>query len=255
MVTPVISKPTHGAEAQRLLFSSYREYGFDGLQLKGNQYGDYLEDGAAGADRFRNDWGDDPGHVASLITMNPLDDAGVVRLQKLITFAAAVGSPRVVLCHDIPRDTISEADLARLAGQFSDLGEAALRSGVQLSLHHHFNEPVMHRRDFEVFFGAVRPGTVKLTVDTGHLMKSMVIDLPGLISDFAPVIDNVHLKDYADGRFRLLGRGDVDLPQILAAIDKLGPDCSLCVDEESSADIVEGLTVSRDYLAANWTVH
>ena len=254
MVNPVISKPTRGVDAQKLLFSSYREYGFDGLQLKGNQYGDYVDDGAAGADRFREDWGSDPGHVSSLITMNPLDDVGVLRLQQLITFAAAVGSPRVVVCHDVPRDTVSEADLARMAGEFSDLAEAALESGVQLSLHHHFNEPVMHRRDFDVFFGAVRPGTLKLTVDTGHLMKSMVQDIPGLIHDFAPVIDNVHLKDYADGTFQLLGRGSVDLPAILAAIDTLGPDCSLCADEESSAEIIEGLKASRDYLAANRSV-
>ena len=97
------SKPTRGAEAQRRLLLSYPEYGFDGLQLKGNQYGDYV--GVPdGPDRFRADWGDAPGHVSSLITMNPLDDAGTARLLALIEFAAEVGAERVVLCHDVARE-------------------------------------------------------------------------------------------------------------------------------------------------------
>lgn len=252
MVNLVISKPTRGEDAQQLLFSQYPQFGYEGLQLKGNQYGDYVDDGDAGAARFRADWGEDPRHVSSLITMNPLDEPGVQRFQKLIDFAAAVGSPRVVVCHDVTRDLISEADLERLALKFSDLAEMALGSGVQISLHHHFNQPVMHRRDFDVFFEAVRPGTLKLTVDTGHLAKSMVQDIPGLIIDFAPVIDNVHLKDFADNRFQLLGQGTVDLSAVLAAVDKLGPDATLCVDEESGAEIIEGLEVSRNYLNDHW---
>lgn len=253
MVNPVVSKPTRDADGQRLLFSRYRDYGFEGLQLKGNQYGGYVDAGALGAEQFRADWGGDPGHVSSLITMNALDEPGREHLGKLILFASAVGSPRVVVCHSVTRDTISEADLVRLAAELSDLAEATLDSGVQLSLHHHFNQPVMHRRDFDVFFGAVRPGTLKLTVDTGHLAKSMVEDIPGLISDFASLIDNVHLKDYANNSFQLLGRGSVDLAGILAAIDKLDSDVSLCVDEESKAAIEEGLAASHDYLASNWS--
>jgi sugar phosphate isomerase/epimerase len=243
------SKPTRGAEEQRLLFDRYPEFGFAGLQLKGGQYGDYLADPAAGAEKFRTDWGSEPGHVSSLITMNPLDEAGRRRLRDLLAFAAAVGSPRVVLCHDVPRDGLDDDDLIRFAGELSDLAEEASGQGVVLSLHHHTGEPVMHRRDFEVFFGAVRENTLRLTIDTGHLLKSGVTDVPALLADFAPVIDNIHLKDYDDGEFRLLGQGSVDLVTVLDAIAQLGPDTTLCVDEESRAGILEGLQVSRDYLA------
>ncbi|WP_241999267.1 sugar phosphate isomerase/epimerase [Kribbella sp. VKM Ac-2569] len=242
------SKPTRGAEQQRLLFDRYPEYGFAGLQLKGGQYGDYLDDPVAGADRFRHDWGSEPGHVSSLITMNPLDVAGRQRLRTLSAFAGAVGAQRVVICHDVPREGLDDSDLIRFAGELSDHAEEAAEHGVALSLHHHTGEPVMHRRDFDVFFGAVRENTLRLTVDTGHLLRSGVTDVPALLTDFASVIDNIHLKDYADDEFRLLGQGSVDLISVLDAITALGPDVTLCVDEESRAEVLEGLQVSRDYL-------
>ena len=249
MVTIAFSKPTRGAEQQRLLFDRYPAFGFAGLQLKGGQYGEYLDDPVAGAERFRADWGTEPGHVSSVITMNPLDEAGKERLRALSAFAGAVGSQRVVLCHDVPRDGLDDSDLIRFAGELSDYAEEAAEQGVVLSLHHHTGEPVMHRRDFEVFFGAVRENTLRLTVDTGHLLMSGVTDIPALLTDFASVIDNIHLKDYDDGEFRLLGQGSVDLTSVLDTIAKLGPGVTLCVDEESRAEIVEGLRVSRDFLA------
>jgi sugar phosphate isomerase/epimerase len=238
------SKPTRGAEQQRLLFDSYPEFGFAGLQLKGNQYGDYLED----PERFQADWGTEPGHVSSLITMSPLDAEGKQRLRAIIGFASAVGSQRVVLCHDVPREGLDDSDLIRFAGELSDLAEEAAGQDVVLSLHHHTGEPVMHRRDFEVFFGAVRDNTLRLTVDTGHLLKSGVTDISALLTDFAAVIDNIHLKDYEDGEFRLLGQGSVELTSVLDTIAKLDPGTTLCVDEESRAEVLEGLEVSRDYL-------
>lgn len=241
------SKPTRGAEAQRLLFQRYPEFGFDGLQLKGNQYGDYAGD-PDGPGRFRADWGAAPGHVSSLITMNPLDDEGTERLRALFRFAAEVGAERVVLCHDVPREGLQDSDLVGFAGVLSDLAEESVGLGVRLSLHHHTNQPVMHRRDFDVFFGAVRPDTVSLTVDTGHLVKSGITDVASLITELGAYVDNIHLKDFGDGEFRLLGQGDVDLDSALVAIGKLGDRVTLCVDEESRAELEEGLRVSRDYL-------
>ena len=241
------SKPTRDAGAQRRLFAGYPAHGFDGLQLKNNQYGDYVaaEDGP---ERFRADWGDAPGHVESLITMNPLDAAGIGRLRDLVRFGAGVGAARVVLCHDARREGLTDADLVGFAGLLSELAQEAREQNVRLSLHHHTDQPVMHRRDFEVFFGAVRPDTLTLTVDTGHLAKSGISEVGLLISDLAAFVDNIHLKDYADSEFRLLGRGEVDLEGALAAIVKLGDGVTLCVDEESRAALDEGFEVSRRYL-------
>ena len=243
------SKPTSTTTDQRLLFDRYRDLGYDGLQLKGGQYAAYLDR----PDAFRSEWSADPAAVSSLITMNPLDPAGTDQLRAIARFAAATGSERIVFCHSVPRDGLADADIAEIARAVSRLGVDVADLGVRLSLHHHHNQPVMHRHDFDVFFDAVdaaAPGSVALTVDTAHLAKSGVTDIPGLIRDLAAVIDNIHLKDFRDGEFRLLGEGDLDFVGIFAALDDIGFEGTLCVDEESRAGLLEGMEVSRRYLAS-----
>lgn len=246
MVKLAFSKPTPTRSAQRMLFDLYRGAGFDGLQLKTNQYVSYLDTPA----KFQDEWGNDPAHASSLITMNRLDEAGRRELLKIFGFAAAIGSERIVLCHDVPRDRLTNDDLVRFAATLSKLGMQAADRGLRLSLHHHAGQPVMHRRDFDVFFDAVEDDAVSLTVDTGHLMKSGILDIAGLIKDFRPIIDNVHLKDYARGEFRILGRGVIDFDDILSEVTMLRQKATLCVDEESKAEITESLAASREFLVS-----
>ncbi len=236
------SKPTKDLAAQRELFDGFHAAGYAGLQLKGNQYAGHLADPPA----FAAAWGDDPALTSALITMGTLDETGVARLHQVVAFAAATGAERVVFCHDHPRDGVTAADLRSFARTLSAVGRASAEQGVKLSLHHHFQQPVMHYDDFGVFFSAA--DHVGLTVDTAHLAKSGITDIPRLIRDFAPVIDNLHLKDYADGQWRLLGQGILDFKAITAALADINYSAWLCADEESDASLAEGLKVSRSYL-------
>ena len=102
--------------------------------------------------------------------------------------------------------------------------------------------------EMEVFFDAVEPGTVGLTVDTAHLVKSGVDDVAGVIRRFAPVTDNFHLKDYADGEWRVLGEGDVDFVPVFAAIRDIGYDGWLSTDEESGADVLEAMAACHAFV-------
>ena len=236
------SKPTPDRAGQRALFEEFRPAGYAGLQLKGGQYASYLGDPAG----FTATWGDTPGLTSALITMGTLDEQGVARLRQIVAFGAATGSERVVFCHDHPRDGVTHADLRSFARTLSAVGRETAEQGVALSLHHHYQQPVMHYEDFGIFFSAA--DHVGLTVDTAHLVKSGVTDVPALIRDFAPVIDNLHLKDYADGQWRLLGQGTLDFKAILTALTDINYQGWLCVDEESAAPLEEGLKVSRSYL-------
>ena len=56
---PAFSRPNANLDEQRELFASFRPAGFEGLQLKGGQYGAYLHE----PDRFQQEWSDDPGVV------------------------------------------------------------------------------------------------------------------------------------------------------------------------------------------------
>jgi inosose dehydratase len=159
-----------------------------------------------------------------------------------------VVSERVVFCHGVPREGLSDADIAGFAGTLSEVGREAGDQGIALSLHHHFNQPVMHRRDFDVFFDAADRDAVHLTVDTAHLVKSGVTDVAGLVADFAPVIDNLHLKDFADGEWRLLGHGAIDLDSLFATLRDIDYRGWLCVDEETRTPLEESMEVSMAYV-------
>lgn len=236
------SKPTRDVDNQRQLFDGFRSAGYAGLQLKGGQYSDHLADPGG----FAKAWGDDRALTTGLITMGALDDDGVAQLRRIFGFAAATGAERVIFCHNHPRDGVTGQDLVGFAHTLSELGREAADQGIALSLHHHYQQPVMHRPDFDVFFAAA--DHVGLTVDTAHLVKSGVTDVAGLIRDFSGVIDNIHAKDFQDGEFRILGRGTLDFDSIFAALHDVGYDGWLCVDEESSASLSEGLRASREFL-------
>jgi inosose dehydratase len=238
------SKPTHNADQQRALFDSYQAAGYEGLQLKGGQYAAHLDDPRA----FQDEWSDDPSAVSALITGGTLDHDGLARLRRTIAFAQAVQAERLVFCHGVRRNGLSDADIAGFARELSQVGREAADEGVAFSLHHHFDQPVMHRHDFDVFFDAADRDAVHLTVDTAHLVKSGVTDVAGLVADFAPVIDNLHLKDFADGQWRLLGEGAIAFDELFDTLRRVEFDGWLCVDEETATELTDAMDRSIAYL-------
>ena len=236
------SKPTRNHDEQRQLFASFRSAGYGALQLKGGQYANYLDDPVG----FIATWGDDRSLTSGLITMGALNEDGIAQLRRTIEFGARTKAERIIFCHDHPRDGVTAADLKEFARILSTLGREAADQGLALSLHHHYQQPVMHRADFDVFFSAA--DHVGLTVDTAHLAKSGITDIAGLIRDLGGVIDNIHVKDYSQAEFQLLGRGSLDFNSIIAALRGIDYGGWLCVDEESTASLAEGLRASREYL-------
>jgi inosose dehydratase len=239
------SRSTRGDHERVELFKQFGPAGFAGLQLKSNQYADYLDE----PDRFLADWGQYPGVAAALIHGGLLDDEGVAEIRSVIRFGQSVGSDLVVYWPREPREGGS-VDLNGFARRLSALGQEAQEAGLRLSLHHHYNQIVMTRDEFERFFVAIDPGTVGLTIDTAHLVKSGMPDVAGVLRDFAAVIDNIHLKDFGDGDWKVLGQGEIDFAPIFAAIREIGYDDWVCADEESGADFDGALAACFTMLAA-----
>lgn len=242
------SQPTQNDQDQDLLFTRFRAYGYDGLQLKAGQYSAYVNQPA----RFIEAWGADTAAIASgLITAGTLDESGIASLRALFRYAQAVGSQRIIFCHAQPRQAVSAANIRRYASLLSELGKEAQQHGLNLSLHHHYNQPVMYRQDFEVFFEAVTDSSVWLTVDTAHLVKSGINDIAGIIQDYRQVIDTIHIKDFADGQFRLLGQGDIDFQPVFAMLREINYDGWICADEESGSSCLDGLETCAHFLHAH----
>jgi inosose dehydratase len=231
------SRPTANREEQRELFENYRAVGYQGLQLKASQYMPYVEN----PQQFCAEWGQHDGVAAGLILGGKLDDSGIANLRKLFTFAGAVGSERIIFCHGVPRSEVTGDDIKHFARLLSDLGREAQQQGVALSLHHHYNQPVMHRADIATFFDTADADAVGLTIDTAHLVKSGIEDVAGVIREFGDVIDNFHLKDFAEGDWRVLGQGGLDFDSIFAAIGDISYESWLCADEESGGNLLGGM--------------
>ncbi|TDF93812.1 sugar phosphate isomerase/epimerase family protein [Paenibacillus piri] len=232
------SRPTSTAEEQALLFRQYRATGYEGLQLKGAQYAPYIADPAG----FKEAWGDAPGLGSGLIAGGRLDESGIEQLRSVFRFAAGIGTELIVYCHGIPRAEVTSDDIRRYADVLSELGrEASQQHGVKLSLHHHYNNPVMHRDDFDLFFDRIADRSVGLTVDTAHLVKSGIDDVAEVIRSFGTVIDNFHMKDFEQGDWRVLGQGAIDFKPIFGAIQAIGYNGWMSADEESGGEVVEGM--------------
>ncbi len=78
-------------------------------------------------------------------------------------------------------------------------------------------------------------------------------DISALIRNFQAVIDNIHLKDYADGHFRVLGEGEIDFAPVLEALQEIGYDGWLCADEESGGDLHQGMEASFRFIRDRFT--
>jgi inosose dehydratase len=231
------SRPTETLDEQVTLFHNYRLSGYEGLQLKYGQYAPYLVE----PECFLEEWGTEKGVASGLITAGILDEKNIDQLRRTYKFAEKVGTDLIIFCHLVPRANVDADDIRRFADLFSELGKEAQQFGVKLSLHHHYNNPVMHREDFDIFFERIQNQSVGLTVDTAHLVKSGITDIQEVIHSFGEVIDNFHLKDFANGDWKVLGKGDIDFSPVFKAIEEVKYRGWISADEESGSGIIDGM--------------
>ncbi len=232
------SAPTRNHAETLFMFDNFRRLGYDGLQLKGGQYAGFLENPA----QFLEEYGSDPGLVSSLILgLNVEDDDSVEMFNKIMAFARAVKSERLVVCLTSRNEGFAAGDIRKMGRATGDLGQAALDQGVKLSVHNHYQSPLMHRDDFDTFFSASATGSLGLTLDTAHAVKSGISAIDEIICSFKTIIDNIHLKDYEDGEWRVLGRGSIDFDPVFKALRESGYNGWVSTDEESGADLSEAM--------------
>jgi sugar phosphate isomerase/epimerase len=102
---------------------------------------------------------------------------------------------------------------------------------VKLALEPHYGNVLQEPGDFHRVLGELEDPRLGMCVDTGHF-HSAHVDTVALIHEYAARVHNVHLKDHLGTVSVGIGRGEVDLPAIVAALRAVGYAGGLTVELE-----------------------
>jgi inosose dehydratase len=192
-------------------------------------------------------WRDTPEALKALLAQHqlvfPVLSSGSVpfeaaRLEETIAlhvqharFASATGCRFLQVTDERPRNATPHADdYARMGRALSEIGARVAEEGVTLVYHNHMNALGERRDEVARILDGANANTVKLLLDVAH-WQAAGGDPVAAVAQFASRIAVVHLKDLeqpapggapASYRFRELGGGRVNLPGVIAALDKSG---------------------------------
>ncbi len=136
-------------------------------------------------------------------------------IAKAAQLAEALGADRVVTTGATSRQEGKLANVTECVRRV--LGLLPSTNKVKLVLENHFGNVLQEPEDFQQVLDAVDDSRVGICVDTGHF-HSAHVDTVALIHHFAPRIYAVHLKDHIGTTSVGIGRGEIDLPAIIAAL-------------------------------------
>ncbi len=97
------------------------------------------------------------------------------------------------------------------------LAELPADTPVHLALEPHFGNALEQPEDFAEVLAACPDQRLGVCVDTGHFHAAKV-DMPAFIRRFAGRIFSVHFKDHIGARSVGIGRGEIDLTGVIAAL-------------------------------------
>jgi inosose dehydratase len=158
--------------------------------------------------------------------------------------------------NSVPRDTYKFADhKANIIAALNDGAKAIRDVGLTPVLHQHTGTCIESRDETYAVMEAVDTRELKFGPDIGQLQKGGV-DPVQVVKDFLPLIQHLHLKDYAGGDAFLgyapLGRGRVNLDAILQMMNGRNLDGMVMVELDSGANMpmtaLEAATIAKTYL-------
>lgn len=154
------------------------------------------------------------------------------RIAQTAALAAELGAEHLVVGGGAIRVAgVREDDYDRLAEGLNRVVGIAKRHGLTASYHPHHGTIVETPAQIDKIMSRTLIG---FCPDTGHILEGGG-DPVKLIGTYGHRIPYVHLKDYGDGDFRPLGRGQVDLWGVVEALGAIGYNGWITVELDSYA--------------------
>ena len=236
--------------------------GFRGIQLRANVIKDFSSAGEL-KDLLQK-------HQLTMVALS----SGGVRLDPAVEaeeiakhtanakFVHDVGGLYLQVTDQRPKDrAVTAADYKRLGHMITEIGKRTADLGITLGYHNHMGTLSEHPQELEQILSAADPRYAKLELDVAHYFEgggdpAKAIDtyhdrlLFLHIKDVEPLpADSGNAKSY---RFVELGRGKVDLPAVIGALDRANFRGWAVVELDSVPDKSrtpkESATISKKYL-------
>ena len=163
-------------------------------------------------------------------------------------------------------DALSENEFQALTGWLNRAGEALLELELRTVYHPHAGTSIERRFEFERLLAATDPSLVGLCLDTGHVAYAGDDPVAALV-DHSDRIAHVHFKDVdvpalaqakaegvdflemiRRGVFAALGKGTVDLTQVLGALESVSYDGWIVIEQDAAGNPLEDAITSRWFL-------
>ena len=148
-------------------------------------------------------------------------------------FVRDVGGLYLQIIDSRPTRAVTVADYAAMGRRLTELGKRTADIGIPLGYHHHMGSLGEGPDEIERIMSAVDTRYVRLQLDTAHYLQGGG-DPIAAVRKYGSAILFVHLKDVESRtpdpvqnqgrpyRFVELGRGRVDLPGVVRALDEVG---------------------------------
>ena len=231
--------------------------GFYGIELFGNQIEAMEEQGGVGAFLEQPKL-----PLISAYCSTNLSDPAARKdaIAKTLSWAKLVqkynGKVIVVGPNGVRRDSFDfKAHKDDIVTTLNELGKAVTDMGLTPVLHQHTGTCVESRDETYAVMESVDTKAMKFGPDIGQLQKGGS-DPVKVVKDFLPLVQHMHLKDYAGGPEYLgycpLGKGRVDIPAILAMMDGRATAGLVMVELDSPppqpAPAIENARIAKAYL-------
>jgi inosose dehydratase len=171
---------------------------------------------------------------------------------KLIEYCAGGGRPQGFDYKEHKKDLVES---------MNEYAKAVTDEGLVCALHPHTGTPIETEEEIYYIMNNVDSRYMKFGPDVGQIQKGGG-DPVKICKDFMPLIEHVHLKDYAGGEtgylgYSPLGKGQVKIEEILTMLEKKRKSMTGMImfeldyqaNGKSQYSNFEAAKVSRDFLA------
>ncbi len=208
---------------------------YRGIQLRANTFGPYRNKPSelkAMLDQYKLQL---PMFSSGNVEVDPAKEQSTIDMHVAhASFVKALGGQAIQLTNSArPKDgPPTTAELKRLSAVMNEIGKQTADMGIQTAYHNHMHQLGETPEEVDVIVQAMDPRYVKLELDIAHYQQGGGMPEKA-VKQYKDILYALHLKDTMSPlpdkpdnpkayKFVELGRGNVDVPAVIKALNDIG---------------------------------